>query len=178
MIRLDAAFDSRQQRLDMLLLLIRHAHAGDRDPERWPDDRDRPVTDKGRKTQRKVSGALGKLDLVPAKVLTSPWLRAVQTAEILVQELGLRVPPIPCAALATEPDLVRLADDIGDPGPDAVVALVGHSPWIEELAALLLTDSTGGLRIDYPKSGVMGIQVERPLPGAGELRFLMRPKMA
>ena len=161
----------------MLLLLIRHAHAGDRDPQQWPDDRDRPLTEKGRKTQRKVSRALGKLDLVPAKVLTSPWVRAAQTAEILVSELGLRAPATPCPALAADPDLVRLADDIGEPGSDAVVALVGHSPWIEELAALLLTDSPGGLRMDYPKSGVMGIDLERVLPGAGELRFFLRPKM-
>src|SRR3954463_5544591 len=121
----------------MLLLLIRHADAGSRDPERWPDDRDRPLSPKGQKTQRKVSRALAKLDLVPTKVLTSPWLRAAQTAEIVVQELGLGAPAVPCAPLATEPDLVRLADDIGEPGPDALVALVGHSPWMEELAALL-----------------------------------------
>src|SRR5262245_6017181 len=105
----------------MHLLLIRHAHAGDRDPKQWPDDRDRPLTDKGRKTQRKVSRALAKLDLIPARVLTSPWLRAAQTAEVLVQELGLTAPAIPCAALAADPDLSRLADDIGEPGSDAVV---------------------------------------------------------
>jgi phosphohistidine phosphatase len=161
----------------MHLLLIRHAHAGDRDPEQWPDDRDRPLTDKGRKTHRKVSRALGKLDLIPAKVLTSPWLRAAQTADIMVQELGLRAPAVEVAALATEPDLVRLADDIGDPGPDAVVALVGHSPWIEELASLLLTDATGGLRLDYPKSGVMEIELERVAQGTGELRSFLRPRM-
>ncbi len=161
----------------MRLLLIRHAHAGDRDPEQWPDDRDRPLTDKGRKTHRKVSRALGKLDLVPAKVLTSPWLRAAQTADVMVQELGLRAPAITIDALATEPDLARLADDIGDPGPDAVVALVGHSPWIEDLAALLLTDATGGLRLDYPKSGVMEIELERVAKGAGVLRFFLRPRM-
>ncbi len=161
----------------MLLLLIRHAHAGDRDPDRWPDDRDRPLTDKGRKTQRSVSRALGKLDLAPGRVLTSPWARAAETAEILVSELSLRAPAVPVEALAAEPDLVRLADDIGDPGPDAIVALVGHSPWMEALAALLLTDSATGVRIDFPKSGVMGIDLERPAPGAGELRFFLRPKM-
>jgi phosphohistidine phosphatase len=161
----------------MRLLLIRHAHAGDRDPEQWPDDRERPLTDKGRKTHRKVSRALGKLDLVPAKVLTSPWLRAAQTADLMVQELGLSTPAIPVAGLATEPDLVHLADDIGDPGPDAVVALVGHSPWIEELASLLLTDATGGLRLDYPKSGVMEIELERVARGGGTLRSFLRPRM-
>ena len=161
----------------MQLLLIRHAHAGDRDSQQWPDDRDRPLTEKGRKTHRKVTRALGKLGLVPTKVLTSPWTRAAQTAEIVVSELGLQTPAIPCEALAGDPDLARLADDIGDPGPEAVVALVGHSPWIEELAALLLTDSAGGLRLDYPKSGVMGIELERPVKGAGVLRMFLRPKM-
>ncbi len=161
----------------MLLLLVRHAHAGDRDPDRWPDDRDRPLTDKGRKTQRRVARALAKLDLVPARVLTSPWARALETAAVLVTELGLRAPAIPVEALAAEPDLVRLADDIGEPGTDAIVALVGHSPWIEELATLLLAGSAGSLRMDFPKAGVMGIDLARPAPGAGELRFFLRPKM-
>lgn len=161
----------------MLLLLLRHAHAGERDPDRWPDDRHRPLTDKGRKTQRRVAQALGELGLAPIRLLTSPWARAAQTADVLVGELELRSPAIPVEALAAEPDLVRLADDIGDPGPDAIVGMVGHSPWMEALAALLLTGAAGGLRIDFPKSGVMGIDLERPASGAGALRFLLRPKM-
>src|SRR6185312_3732523 len=115
----------------MLLLLVRHADAGDRDPDRWPDDRDRPLTDKGRKTQRRVSRALGELKLAPTHVLTSPWTRAAQTADVLVTELGTPHPPIECAALAAPPELSRIADDIGEPGNDAIVALVGRSPWIE-----------------------------------------------
>jgi phosphohistidine phosphatase len=161
----------------MLLLLVRHADAGDRDPDRWPDDRDRPLTDKGRKVQRRVSRALGELGLAPTHILTSPWARAAQTAEVLAGELGVSHPPVPSAALAAPPDLSRLADDIGEPETDAIVALVGHSPWIEELAALLLTGQAAGLRLDYPKSGVMGIDLEKPAPGAGELRFFLRPKM-
>src|SRR5215213_3232555 len=107
----------------MLLLLIRHANAGDRDAERWPDDRDRPLTDKGRKTQRDVSRFLRKRDLVPTMVLTSPWARAAETAEIIASELALPKPPVPCPALADTPDLGQLATDIGEPGAEAVVAL-------------------------------------------------------
>jgi len=161
----------------MLLLLIRHAHAGDRDAERWPDDRDRPLTDKGRKTQRKVSRWLGEHGLTPANVLTSPWARAAETAKILAEELALPQPPIPCTALATAPDLSRLADDIGEPGSGAIVALVGHSPWMEELAALLLVGSTASLRMDFPKSGVLGLDLESVEAGAGELRIFLRPKL-
>ena len=55
-----------------------------------------------------------------------------------MSELGLPT-LIRVRARAAPPELSRLADDIGEPGSDAIVALVGHSPWIEELAALLLT---------------------------------------
>jgi phosphohistidine phosphatase len=161
----------------MLLLLIRHANAAARDPERWPDDADRPLTDKGRKVQRRVSRALGKLDLKPTLVLTSPWARAAETATILTDTLGLDRPPLPAESLTTTPDMSRLADEVGDQGSDAIVALVGHSPWMEELAALLLADSTTGLRVDFPKSGVMGIDLAGVAAGAGELRFFLRPKM-
>ena len=161
----------------MLLLLIRHADAGERDPQRWPDDSDRPLTDKGRKTQRRVSRWLSEHTQVPTIVLTSPWARAAESAQILVDESKLPRPPIPTEALAAPPDLIRLADHIGDPDPSAIVALVGHSPWIEVLAVLLLAGSGTGFRIDFPKSGVMGLDLERVEPAAGELRFFVRPKM-
>jgi phosphohistidine phosphatase len=162
----------------MLLLLNRHAHAGDRDPAQWPDDRDRPLTDKGRKVQRDVSRSLRKLDLAPSLVLTSPWLRAAQTAEILVEVARVERPAVPCEPRADDPDLIRLADHLGQQPTDAIVAMVGHSPWMEELASLLLAGSVAHLRMDFPKSGVVGIDLAALEPGAGELRFFLRPRMA
>jgi phosphohistidine phosphatase len=161
----------------MLLLLNRHAHAGNRDPAQWPDDRDRPLTDKGRKVQAEVGRWLRKRDLVPTLVVTSPWIRAAQTAEILVETARVGQPPAPCEPLARDPDLIRLQECVGNQPDNAVVAMVGHSPWMEELASLLLGGSTASLRIDFPKSGVMGIQLERLEPGAGELQFFVRPKL-
>jgi phosphohistidine phosphatase len=160
----------------MLLLIIRHADAGERDPAKWSDDSQRPLSDKGRKTHRRVSRALGRLELVPELVLTSPWTRAAETADILAEELKLDRPPVPVAALADTPDLSRLADDLGRPASGAVVAMVGHSPWMEELGAILLGGSATSVRIDFPKSGVLGIDLAELAPGAGELRFLLRPK--
>jgi phosphohistidine phosphatase len=162
----------------MLLLLNRHANADNRDPSRWPDDRDRPLTDKGRKVQRDVSRFLRKHDLTPTLVLTSPWTRALQTAEILVEVARVGQPPVPCPPLAEDPDLIRLQDYTGEQPGAAIVAMVGHSPWMEDLASLLLAGGGNGVRIDFPKSGVLGIEVDRLEPGAGELRFFLRPKMA
>ena len=161
----------------MLLLLIRHANAGTRDPAQWPDDTQRPLTDKGRKVQRDVSRFLRKRDIVPQLVLTSPWLRAMQTAEIVVEQSRVAAAPVPCDALADNPDLVRLADYVGEQPPEGVVAMVGHSPWMEDLASLLLGGSSTSLRMDFPKSGVMGIDVGGLAEGEGELRFFLRPKM-
>jgi phosphohistidine phosphatase len=162
----------------MLLLLIRHANAGQRDPAQWPDDTQRPLTDKGRKVHTDVARFLRKRDLAPSLVLSSPWVRAMQTAEITVQAARVPRPPVPCDALADEPDLSRLAEQLGDQPDDAIVAMVGHSPWMEDLGADLLGGSANSLRIDFPKSGVLGIELSELSPGAGELRFFLRPKMA
>jgi phosphohistidine phosphatase len=161
----------------MLLLLNRHAAAAARDSSQWPDDSERPLTDKGRKVQSDVSRWLRKRNLVPTLVLTSPWSRAAETAAILVNVARVAQPPVPCEPLAEDPDLIRLQDHVGEQPADAIVAMVGHSPWMEELASILLGGSAASLRIDFPKSGVMGIELERLEPGAGELRFLVRPKM-
>lgn len=161
----------------MLLLLIRHANAGQRDPAQWPDDTQRPLTDKGRKVQQDVVRYLRKRDLAPQLVLTSPWLRAAQTADIVVEAGRVPQPAVPCEPLAADPDLVRLADYVGNQPPEAIVAMVGHSPWIEELASILLGGAADSLRIDFPKSGVMGIDLPGLAQGEGELRFFLRPKM-
>jgi phosphohistidine phosphatase len=151
----------------MLLLLVRHADAGERDPAQWPDDTLRPLTEKGRKVHAKVARALREAGVVPETVLTSPWLRAAETAEIIVQGLG-QAPAVPCPALDAA---------VGPRKGKTVVALVGHSPWIEELAALLLAGRGNGIAVDFPKSGVLCVETDRVEARGGALRFFLRPKM-
>ena len=160
----------------MLLLLIRHAQAAQQDEARYPDDTLRPLVPKGRKIQRRTSRELRKRKLVPSRVFSSPWKRAWQTARIVVQETGLpKTARIPCPALAGPPDLAALGTEIGDIRPDETIALVGHEPWMSELASLLLAGSSGGLAIDFAKSGVMAIQTEGFKAGAGTLVAFLRP---
>lgn len=160
----------------MLLLLVRHADAGDRDPTQWPDDTLRPLTEKGQKVHAKVTRTLREAGLVPELVLSSPWLRAAQTAEVMTQGLGLAA-AVPCPPLAADPDLHALDAVVGARKGKAVVALVGHAPWIEELAAMLLAGTPKGIAMDFPKSGVLAVESESVSAGAGILRFFLRPKM-
>src|SRR5688500_19629610 len=86
----------------MLLLLVRHARAGDRDPDRWADDSLRPLTNLGREIHSQVSRSLARLECSPEVVLTSPWVRAVQTAELMVEEMERELEAVRCEALARE----------------------------------------------------------------------------
>jgi phosphohistidine phosphatase len=157
------------------LLLIRHADAGERDPERWPDDTQRPLTGKGEKRHAKVARRLARKGCRPSLLLTSPWRRAWQTAEITAEELNSPA-PIATDTLASPPSLGRIASAIGARKEDAVVLLVGHEPWMSELAARLLTGQPNGMNIDFPKSGVLGLSLEQVKPGAATLEFFLRPK--
>lgn len=164
----------------MQLMLIRHAQAGQHDPAVWPDDTLRPITDAGRKIHRAVSRRLRRRGLVPERILSSPWTRAWQTAEITAEVTCRgKIVPEECPPLASAPDdLMPLADAIGPQGPSSLIALVGHEPWLSQLAALLLTGESDGLTIDLPKSGVLGLELATLAPGQGALRFLLRPRRA
>jgi len=162
----------------VLLLLVRHALAAERNPTEFPDDALRPLVKKGKTTERRMARRLHKRGLIPTIVLSSPWTRAWQTAGILARELGLpKSIRQSCSALAQPPRLDPLAEAIGDAdGADAIVALVGHEPWLSELASLLLSGSPSLLSIRFPKSGVLGIRAEVMAPGAGQLVFFLTPR--
>lgn len=159
----------------MRLLLIRHADAGDRDPAQWPDDTQRPITEKGRRRHRRVARRLKRRDMVPSLLVSSPWMRAWQSAHLTAEYAGGPI-PVAAPALAAPPDLEQLEKAIGNPGPDAIVVMVGHEPWLSELASLLLTGEPGLLAIDLPKSGVLTLTCETLAAGRATLESLWRPK--
>jgi phosphohistidine phosphatase len=158
------------------LFLIRHAQAAEQDAEAYPDDALRPLVAKGRRVQRRMSRMLVKRGLRPDRIFSSPWKRAWQTAGIVAEETGVgRKERIPCDALAAPPDLAELAIGVGAVGADEIIALVGHEPWMSGLAALLLVGTTSGVAIDFPKSGIMGIEVPGFEAGRGTLEFFLTP---
>ncbi len=108
----------------MLLLLIRHAHAGDATPRSGPTTRERPLTDKGRKIQSKVARFLRKLDLRPTLCSPVPGCaRCRRPRSRWRKRSSSPDPPVPCDALATDPDLSRLGECVGHPAPKR------SSPW-------------------------------------------------
>jgi len=139
------------------LYLVRHGIAAERGKE-WPDDSKRPLTHKGIARLREVAAGLRELDVSFDLILTSPLVRARQTADLLHQGLGGSTPLEETPLLAPGGARADLLDLLRSRKKVERVALVGHEPDLGQLAALLigarapLVFKKGGVcRIDFPK---------------------------
>lgn len=149
------------------LYLLRHADAGD--PAAWRDnDADRPLSKKGRRQAALVGRWLQGQRKLPGVVVTSPKLRASQTAALATD--GSNVAPIVDDRLAAGFGLADLAAVVRDHGPEARrVMLVGHDPDFSELASELVGGS-----LELKKGAVARIDVAGPIrAGGGTLRWLV-----
>ena len=134
-----------------MLWLLRHAEAADG----FPDD-ERPLTDRGVTQAQDAGRALERLGITLDACLSSPRLRAMQTAQLACAPLGVEVTVEP--RLSGQPfDVDDLAAGLGD------VLLVGHDPSF----SLTLHDLTGA-QARMRKGGLAAIH-------KGELLALLRP---
>ncbi len=135
-----------------MIWLLRHGQASDE----APDDASRPLTEKGERQSRAAGRALAALGVELDACLTSPKLRARDTASLACAELGL-TPEEADALRAGDFDPADLAAGRGE------VLLVGHEPDFSRAV-----QATTGARIDLKKGGIAAID-------GGELVVLLRP---
>ena len=161
----------------MYLYLIRHAVAHKRDQERWPDDSRRPLTPEGEEAFEGAARGLTRIVPEVEVLLSSPYERAWQTAEILAEQAGW---PAPEKLTALEPEVppeevvVALQTYQGKQS----VALTGHRPCLHELAVYLLTGDAYSADMKIKKGGIVCIEFgDAPKAGAGTLRWLFTPKV-
>jgi phosphohistidine phosphatase len=157
--------------------LVRHAAAFGRDPDRWPDDSRRPLTPEGEEEFRLAARGLARLTSRVDVILSSPYLRAWRTAQIL-SELDSWPDPEPSPVLEPTLPPEKAAQELRSYAGAESIAVVGHRPGLHELAAYLLTGEGDGLEIALKKGGVACVRFDdTPAPGAGELRWLLAPKV-
>lgn len=162
----------------MNLFLLRHGVAVDRDPQSFPDDSRRPLTLKGEDRVRLVSDAMQALELSYDAILSSPFLRARQTAEIVATALGLRRDLHFCDALMPAGDpkgLVRFINRM-QPAPENLL-LVGHEPYLSELLSMLISGHPDA-QIDLKKNGLAKLEVTGRLKygRCASLSWLLAPR--
>ena len=160
----------------MELLIIRHAIALERDPLRWRDDGTRPLSPAGIRRSRLAAAGLKEFIKAPNRLLTSPLVRARQTAQILTDIAGWPRPeeaPELAPGVAAQAVFTRLGQD-----RSKVVAVVGHQPGLGILLTACLLGEDGALAIEMKKNAVACVSFEgSPRAGRGVLKWLATPRM-
>jgi phosphohistidine phosphatase len=159
----------------MLLYLVRHGVAMDRDdPESPSDDTQRPLTPKGMKKTREVAKGFLALDVKPDAVLTSPWLRAVQTAEIFCEVMDIPSKKmIRSDALKGTSAPVDLFRELAKLKVEEVVCF-GHEPHLHQVIGQVV--HTSARITELKKAGIACLELEQISPPQGQLIALYPPK--
>jgi len=159
----------------MEIILIRHAKAEARDPNSWPDDDQRPLTAEGRAEQRAASRAMKKMGVKFDFLLTSPLVRARETADLVAKGYRWTEAPQVVEELGHGYAVGAIIKLLAKFPPAAAVAMVGHEPDLSDLAGALTTRD-GRLSIAVKKSGVVGIEFDGPAEaGKGTLLYHLKP---
>ena len=156
------------------LYLIRHGVAAERG-EAWPDDTKRPLTDEGVRRLRKIADGLAGIGVSFDVMLTSPLVRAKQTAEIIASGLNPHPPIVTTDALAPGGSYAAVLDDLAKQARRRRIALVGHEPGLGALAARLIASRHA---LEFMKGAVARIDVAAlPPTGAGSLHWFLTPRL-
>ncbi len=160
----------------MHLFVVRHGIAEDAKPGQ--DDASRALTHSGtRKLRRSIQG-VRELGWRFERVLTSPWLRATQTADLLAPVSDHS--PITTELLCKSPqsELLALIAEVTAPTKKQHgTAVVGHEPWLGELVAwLAFGDRRHGDQIDFKKGGVVWLD-GTSVAGGMQIRAIVTPRI-
>ncbi len=151
---------------------MRHGKAEARGIE-WPVDDLRPLSSAGRRRTHDGAAGLRRLGVLPQRVLSSPLVRARQTAELVHEGLGIERPIEFVDSLAGW----LLSAIIADASLEDVesVLLVGHEPTLSELIALLIGGGNASIRLRPGSVARLNAPELHPGPCA-ELEWLLTPK--
>ena len=160
----------------MHLYVVRHAIAEDAEPGQ--DDASRELTSEGERKFKHVVQGIRELGWRFDRVLTSPWKRAVQTAELLKPVAD--GPTISTELLCDKPrpELFALISEVSAGQDDRnTTAVVGHEPWLSELVGwLAFGDPHHGEALELKKGGIVWLE-GTAVPGGMKLRALLPPKL-
>lgn len=155
----------------MELLLVRHGPAEEPGDPKWPTDRSRPLSVDGREKTSLAAAGLAAAGLRPDLVVSSPLVRAEQTAKIVAAAFR-PAPSIELSgALAPGGDYVALVRQLQARRLERV-ALVGHEPSMSLLLSILVTGGERRLDVDFKKAAMALVEIEADRPRGIMLAFL------
>lgn len=162
----------------MKLYLVRHATATERIGGEIRTDAERPLIAEGRKEAQEVASALKRLGVKPDVLLSSPLVRARQTAEVFADAFAFKDQVELTDSLAPGGQFSQLCKVISLHKRANEVFLFGHQPDMTLLAGRLL-GAEAALDMPFKKAGVCRIDVyDCPPTTPGTLKWFITPKIA
>ncbi len=150
----------------MKLFFLRHGLAGEKSA--WHgDDAKRPLTTEGITKMKRTAKTLAALDLNLDVIVTSPLVRAKQTAEIVAKKF--KCPLVEDQRLALGFNDNQLKEILLDHPETSNVMLVGHEPDFSETISTFI----GGGRVVCEKDGLARVDLPNSHSKHGELKWLM-----
>jgi phosphohistidine phosphatase len=161
----------------MRVLLVRHGIAHDRADPACPPDANRGLTADGRQRTKKCMAVAARFSTV-TRVISSPYLRARQTAELLVDAVGLAASSIVLSdALLPEAPAYAVFQLLqAFHASDQEVACVGHAPHLDHMISLALANAKTPFS-SLKKAGVAMIELDALPRASGELLWMLPPRM-
>lgn len=160
----------------MKLIFVRHGLAGDKAKYvlSGKPDPGRPLTAKGVRKMKKAAAGLKKITGGADAVVSSPYLRAVQTAEILARKLGVKKPG-KTVSLAPVGRLTDLLTYLRRYPAGAAIVLAGHEPHLGNIISQFLRGA-GEAFVSLGKGGACMLEFkDKPAPGKAALVWLLQP---
>jgi len=159
----------------MEIYLLRHGIAEDQKP--GGRDADRALTGEGKKKLREVLAVAKAAGVSPDVILTSPYRRAKETAEIAREVLAGSLTVIPGTAFTPGGEMRDAWADIRGHRDAKAVMVATHEPFAGLFAAFLL--NAPGMQVDFKKGAIMRIDVDSygPQP-RGLLKWMLTPRLA
>ncbi|MFZ1080768.1 MAG: phosphohistidine phosphatase SixA [Candidatus Kryptoniota bacterium] len=159
----------------MELYLLRHAIASEKGAGTFARDADRPLTTEGTQKMRHIAKAMKGLDLSFDLILSSPYLRAKQTAEIVADVFGLEKTLRFSGNLAVDGNIDMLIKEIRLESLQKIL-LVGHEPYLSTLISLLISGHDG-IDIVMKKGGLCKLTIDSLRLGkCATLEWLIGPR--
>ncbi len=163
----------------MEVYVLRHAIADERDPDKYPDDSLRPLTTKGIRRMKRIAAGMRTLGIKPDLILSSPYVRARQTAEIVAEALKTGRTLKLSEHLEVAGDARKLVQELRSKHSSASsVILVGHEPYLSDLISVLLLGDTR-LALTMKKGAVCKLTVDSLKYGrCATLEWLIPPAVS
>ena len=160
----------------MQLYIVRHGIAVDREDPNCPPDPDRFLTQEGIEKARQVAKGVAEIGAAPDLLISSPYLRAYQTAEIFAGELGYSKNKIrKTEQILPGAEPLQLFRELSKDKQASSVFIFGHAPHLDDVLATAL--AVKHHITSLKKAGVALVELTRVVPPSGQLLWLATPKL-